>query len=244
LIIMPDEEAARSPLMLLEPLAVSEVEITPALHHVEVYTLTGLLTLLWHGPRDTARVVITAGGGMGSLLGPADGIYHYLGAHFARDDIATIRVGYRRPNHLPYCVHDLAAAADLAVQGGAKSVVTVGHSFGGAVAINTGIALGRHAAGVVTLATQSAGCEHADLLACPLLLVHGEGDELLPPMASEMVRMIVGHGELHLLPETGHLLKEADSFLRERLGSWIPERFAIHPGGEYGSRFRDGIGPS
>jgi len=27
--------------MLLEPLAVSEVEITPALHHVEVYTLHG-----------------------------------------------------------------------------------------------------------------------------------------------------------------------------------------------------------
>jgi len=76
---------------------VSEVEITPTLHHVEVYTLTGLLTLLWHGPRDTERVVITGGGGMGSLLGPADGIYHYLGEQFARDDIATIRVGYRSP---------------------------------------------------------------------------------------------------------------------------------------------------
>ena len=54
---------------------------------------------------------------MGSLLGPAGGIYHDLGERFAADDIATIRVGYRRPNHFPYCVHDLAAAADLARAG-------------------------------------------------------------------------------------------------------------------------------
>ncbi len=39
---------------------------------------------------------------------------------------------------------------------------TVGHSFGGAVAIQAGIVLGAHCRGVVTLATQSAGCEHAD----------------------------------------------------------------------------------
>src|SRR5450759_3731806 len=109
----PDERSPRSPLMLLEPLAVCEVAITPSLHHVEVYTLKGLLTFLWHGPRDTPRVVITCGVGMGSLLGPAGGIYHDLGERFARDDIATIRVGYRRPNHLPACVHDLAAAAHL-----------------------------------------------------------------------------------------------------------------------------------
>src|SRR6185295_573753 len=88
--IMPD--AARSPLTLLEPVAVSEIAINPSLHHVEVYTLKGLLTLLWHGPRDTPKVVITGGGGMGSLLGPAGGIYHSLGEQFARDDIATIRV--------------------------------------------------------------------------------------------------------------------------------------------------------
>jgi pimeloyl-ACP methyl ester carboxylesterase len=227
LIIMPDEEAARSPLMLLEPLAVSEVEIAPALHHVEVYTLSGLLTLLWHGPRDTERVVITGGGGMGSLLGPAGGIYHYLGEHFARDDIATIRVGYRRPNHLPYCVHDFAAAADLAVQGGAKSVVTVGHSFGGAVAIQAAIAFGALARGVVTLSTQSAGCEDAAQLgATPLLLCHGDRDEILPPQTSEVVRLIVGHGELVIFPGAGHLLEEARDDLRELLVQWIPERLS------------------
>jgi pimeloyl-ACP methyl ester carboxylesterase len=225
LVIMPDEGSARSPLMLLEPLAVSEVAISPVLHHVEVYTLKGLLTLLWHGPRDTARVVITGGGGMGSLLGPAGGIYHDLGTRFADDGIATIRVGYRRPNHLPYCVHDFAAAADLAVQGGAKAVVTVGHSFGGAVAIQAAIAFGALAHGVVTLATQSAGCEDASRLgATPLLLCHGLRDEILPPETSEVVRALAGHGEVVTYPTAGHLLDEARNELRELLGRWIPEQ--------------------
>jgi hypothetical protein len=223
----PQDGRARSPLMLLEPLAVSEVAITPALHHVEVYTLSGLLTLLWHGPRDTDRVVITGGGGMGSLLGPAGGLYHELGEQFALDDIATIRVGYRKPNHLPYCVHDLAAAADLAVQGGAEAVVTVGHSFGGAVAIQAAIALGALARGVVTLATQSAGCEDAEQLgSTPLLLCHGMSDEILPPQTSEVVRMIAGHGDLRIFPGAGHLLDEARVELRELLLEWIPERLA------------------
>ena len=51
-------------------------------------------------------------------------------------------------------------------------------------------------------------------------------DELLPPMASEVVRMIAGHGELDLIPGAGHLLREAGDHLREKLGAWIPERFA------------------
>jgi pimeloyl-ACP methyl ester carboxylesterase len=224
---MPDEAAARSPLQLLEPLAVCEVAITPMLHHVEVYTLKGLLTLLWHGPRDTDRVVITGGGGMGGLLGPAGGIYHDLGERFARDDIATIRVGYRRPNHLPYCVHDLAAAADLAVQGGATAAVTVGHSFGGAVAIQAAIAFGAFARGVVTLATQSAGCEDAEQLGdTPLLLCHGDRDEILPAQTSEVVRLLAGHGELVLYRGAGHLLEEARDELRELLFEWIPARLA------------------
>jgi pimeloyl-ACP methyl ester carboxylesterase len=223
--IMPEDGRARSPLMLLEPLAVCEVAITPTLHHVEVYTLKGLLTLLWHGPRDTSRVVITCGGGMGSLLGPAGAIYHDLGSRFASAGIATIRVGYRRPNHLPYCVHDLAAAADLAVQGGAEAVVTVGHSFGGAVAIQAAIAFGALARGVVTLSTQSAGCEDAARLgATPLLLCHGDRDEILPAQTSEVVRALAGQGELVILPGAGHLLDEAHDELRELLGRWIPER--------------------
>ena len=221
---MTDEP--RSPLELLEAMVVQEVEITSDLHHLEVYTMKGLLTLLWHGPRDAVNLVLTCGGGMGSLLGPADGIYHDLGSFFAEHGIGTVRVGYRKPNDLSRCVHDLAAAADLASRSGARRFVTVGHSFGGAVALQAGVILGEHCRGVVTLATQSAGCEHADQLgATPLLLLHGTDDEILPPETSSVVQMLAGHGEVVLLPGAGHLLTQAAVELRERLSEWIPARF-------------------
>jgi pimeloyl-ACP methyl ester carboxylesterase len=139
-----------------------------------------------------------------------------------------LRVGYRRPNDLERCTHDLVAVADLAGRGGARRFVTMGHSFGGAIAVRAGIMLHEHCAGVVTLATQSAGCEVAAALAdTPLLLFHGDRDELLPPFASEMVHSIAGgHGELVLLPGAGHLLSEAHDVLRERLLEWIPARLA------------------
>lgn len=220
-------EDPRSPLELLEALAVQEIEITPGLRHVEVYTMRGLLTLLWHGPKEAADLVVTCGGGMGSLLGPADGLYHQLGGALAERGIGTMRVGYRKPNDLDRCVHDLAAAADLASRSGARRFVTIGHSFGGAVAVQAGIVLAAHCRGVVTLATQSAGCEYASALQAPLLLLHGTRDEILPPETSTMVQMLAGHGEVVLLPDAGHLLSEAATEVRDRLLDWIPQRFSL-----------------
>jgi hypothetical protein len=217
----------RSPLELLEALTMQEVGVADGFRHIEVYTLRGLLTLLWHGPIDATEVLVTCGGGMGSLLGPADGLYHDLGVHFAERGIGTVRVGYRKPNDLSRCVHDMAAAADLAGRRGARRFVTMGHSFGGAVAIQTAAVLGSHCRGVVTLATQSAGCEVAGELGdTPLLLFHGTADEILPPDASAMVQMLAGHGEIVLLPGDGHLLSDSAVELRERLVEWIPARLA------------------
>ncbi|MGZ6963139.1 MAG: alpha/beta hydrolase [Acidimicrobiia bacterium] len=217
----------RSPLELLEALATEDVEIAPDVHHLEIYTLKGLLTLIWHGDPQAEHVVVMGGGGMGGLLGPSGGLYHDLGEELAIRGIGTIRVGYRTPNDRGRCVVDMAAAADLATRTGATRFVTVGHSFGGAVALQVGIALGAHCAGVVTLSTQSAGCEDgAALGATPLLLLHGDRDEILPPDASAVVQMLVGHGELVILPGAGHLLTEAHDELRDILATWIPDRFA------------------
>lgn len=205
-----------------------EIEIAPGLAHLEIYTMRGLLSVLWHGPRDASSVVLTCGGGMGGLLGPADGVYHMLGCELAETyGIATMRVGYRKPNDLSRCVHDVAAAADLASRSGARAFVVVGHSFGGAVAVQAGTVLGAHCRGVVTLSTQSAGCEHAaDLGDTPLLLLHGTDDEILPAETSAVVQMIAGHGEVVLLPGAGHLLTQAAAEVHDRLLEWIPERFA------------------
>lgn len=219
-------ERPRSPLEAIGALASQEVQVTDGLRHVEIYTLGGLLTLLWHGDPAAERLVTACGGAMGGLLGPAEGLYHDLGVRFGEQGIGLVRVGYRKPNDLGACVHDLVAVAELGARRGAKRFVTMGHSFGGAVAIRAAIVLGDDAVGVATLQMQSAGCEEAESLGeAPVILFHGERDELLPPQASELVQMLTG-GELVVFPDTGHLLTEVADELRDRLGTWIPERFS------------------
>ena len=203
-------------------MAAQEWQVTPTLRHIEIYTMEGLLTLLWHGDPECEHVVLMMGGAMGGMLGPSDGLYAELGERFAADGIGTIRIGYRKPNHLPRCVHDVCASADLASRSGARSFVTVGHSFGGAVAVQAGTVLAEHCRGVVTLATQSAGCEEAEHLTAPLLLIHGMQDELLPAQTSEVVRMIAGQGELMILEPDGHLLDKSRDAIVTKLLDWIP----------------------
>jgi pimeloyl-ACP methyl ester carboxylesterase len=220
--VRPVSEAT-TPLGALDVIADQEVEVAPGLRHLELFTLRGLLTLLWHGEPTSGGAVVACGGAMGGLLGPGGGLYHRLGVALADHGVATVRVSYRRPNDLDACCLDTAAAVQLAVGNGADRVVVLGHSFGGAVAVRVAVALPQFVAGVVTFATQSAGCEVAGGLAGrPLLLFHGDRDELLPVEASEVVKAMAGHAELVVLPNDGHLLAKSGDILFERLLGWIP----------------------
>jgi pimeloyl-ACP methyl ester carboxylesterase len=205
------------------------VELAPNLRHLEVYTMRGLLTVLWHGDVDAPGAVVVGGGAMGGLLGPADGFYHWLGEHLGApgSGIGVLRVGWRRPNDLDLCTLDLLAAADLAARAGARGFVTGGHSFGGAIAVRGAMAIGEWCRGVVTFATQSAGCEGAGELTAPLLAFHGDQDELLPLQASEVVcHLAGGPAEVVVCEGSGHLLSEAGDLLREQVPAWIRERLA------------------
>jgi hypothetical protein len=221
-------ESPSTPLEALQVMASGDVMLTPSLRHIEMYTMRGLLTILWHEPpEDAARqpgALVLCGGAMGGLLGPGDALYHRLGVAWAARGVHVLRVSYRRPNDLDSCCVDLAAAAQLAIGGGgADQVVLMGHSFGGAVAVRVGVGLREMVSGVATFATQSAGCELAGgLQGLPFLLFHGERDEILPIQASEMVQMIAGCGELVRLPNDGHLLAKSDGVLWERLEEWLP----------------------
>jgi len=229
-------ERGTTPLDALGVMASQDVMLTPTLRHVEMYTMRGLLTLLWHEPDVEAfpggaapAAMVLCGGAMGGLLGPADGLYHRLGVEWAARGVPVLRVSYRRPNDLEACSLDVAAAVQMAVgAGGAERVVVMGHSFGGAVAVRVGVGLRQFVAGVVTFATQSAGCEIAGgLEGAPLLLFHGDRDEILPFESSEMVRMIAGSGEVVRLPGDGHLLARSGDAMWERLEEWLPEVLAL-----------------
>lgn len=200
-------------------------DIGEHLTHHEVYTWEGLLTLLWHGEQSAADVVLACGGALGGVLGPG-GLYQRLGSTYAERGIGTVRVGYRVPNNLDACVHDLLAAADLAVKAGARRIVCMGHSFGGAVAIQAAAALGERCRGVVTFATQSGGAELGEQLgeaSVPCLHIHGDADTVLPFFASQMVQMLTG-GELMIIPGGDHALGGAREEIWAKLEDWLAPR--------------------
>lgn len=211
----------------LHPLASSEVAITPTLIHREVYTARGLLTGLLHEPpagSATPAAIVMCGGAMGGLLGPGHALFHVLGERWAQRGVRAIRVGYRSPNDLDRCAHDLACGVEWARDAGAERIVVMGHSFGGAVAVRTAVVMPASIAGVVTFATQSAGCEVAGAMGGrPLLLFHGDQDELLPAESSHMVQAIAGSGDVVILPGDGHLLGKSDDAIIERLDAWLPD---------------------
>ena len=224
---LPDRDPSDpTALEALHPLASSEVRVSATLRHRETYTRRGLLSVFVHEPAtDTApaAAIVACGGALGGVLGPGHALYHHLGERWAARGVTFVRIGYREPNNLDLCAHDLACGVELARDAGATRIVVMGHSFGGAVAVRTAVIMPMSVVGVVTFATQSAGCEVAGALAGrPLLLFHGELDELLPPEASHVVAAIAGHGEVVVLPGDGHLLGRSDDAISERLEEWLP----------------------
>jgi len=214
------------PLHALGVMASQSAMITPTLRHVELFTMRGLLTVLWHVPSKNIEVkrsaIVACGGAMGGLLGPADGLYQRLGDEWSSRGVPVLRVDYRKPNDMDSCCLDVAAAVQMAADVGAERVVVMGHSFGGAVAVRAAVVMDE-VSGVVTYATQSAGCEVAGgLRGRPLLLFHGDLDEILPLQSSEVVAAIAGRGEVVVCEGDGHLLTHSGDAMFERLQEWLP----------------------
>ncbi|NNE73660.1 MAG: hypothetical protein HKN26_08360 [Acidimicrobiales bacterium] len=218
-----------TPLDALQALGTADQRLAPDLELIEIYTMGGMLKLLWHGTRDADEVVMLLGGAMGGFLGPGK-VYHRLGQHLAAQGRAAVHVDYRRPDKLDQSLLDAAAATDLAMRQGGRKFVALGHSFGGAVAVQLAVAVGAACEGVATVATQSAGCEIAEQLhPTPLLLIHGGEDVILPAASSEMVRMIAGYGDYDFVPDADHNFTHHGTSLFERLSAFIDTSFASAP---------------
>lgn len=214
---------------MLGVLAKADGEFTETSRLVEIYTMEGLLQIMWHGAPGATDVALMCGGAMGGMLGPGRSLYLELGLELAAEGRAAMAVGYRKPGDLPRCLLDTCAAADLALRNGAERFAILGHSFGGAVAIQAASTFTAHTAGVITYATQSAGCEEASRLGdTPLLLLHGERDSILGPENSMMVQTLAGTGEVRTFPGTDHLMAEAAEEIAQITGTWVREKFAAH----------------
>ena len=223
------QDRPETPLDALGIMASQQAILGPNLRQVEMYTRRGLLSLLWHEPDDVAQKVgvVMVGGSMGGTLGPGDSLFHALGEALVAVGVPSIRLSYRKPNDMDSCCVDTAAAVQLLVGSGADAVVIMGHSFGGAVAIRVAVGLSEMVCGVVTFATQSAGCEIAGgLHSTPLLMFHGDSDSILPLEASEVVRAIAGTGDLHVMHGDDHLLAKSHDVMFSTTMEWLNTVFA------------------
>jgi hypothetical protein len=222
------QDALQTPLDVLGIMASQQGLLSPTVRQVEMYTRRGLLSLLWHEPSELTRNVgiVMVGGAMGGTLGPGNGLYNDFGHSLAEYGVPSIRLGYRAPNDMDSCCVDAAAAVQLLIGSGVDRVVLMGHSFGGAVAIRVAVGLSEMVAGVVTFATQSAGCEIAGgLQGKPLLMFHGDSDSILPAEASEMVRTIAGYGDLRIMEGDDHLLTNSHDHMFEEVLKWLKNIF-------------------
>jgi alpha/beta superfamily hydrolase len=192
---------------------------------ITIETRRGPVEALWDEVgAPSVGVVLMVGGADGGFEGPAEAIYPALVEDFGAAGVSSLRVDFRIkkfPNDVDEGVYDVGAALGWLRERDVTRVVLVGHSFGGAVVIDAG-ARSPLAAGVVTLATQTAGALRVSELAPrPILLVHGTDDVRLPPRCSEMLYEMAGEPrDLVLIEGATHSLRQAREQVRDLVRSF------------------------
>lgn len=187
---------------------------------------TGDAAVLW---------VFGSGGGLG---GPAGGIYSRLSEQLRPRGVAGLELDYRRPGALGDCVDDVLTGLAFLASLGRRRVVLVGHSFGGAVVIAAGVE-SPNVVAVAALSSQTAGAGEVDRLSPrPVLLAHGEADEMLPAACSrDLFARAREPKRLILYPGCRHGLDECREALDRDLSAWLAEVLGLarQPGVEAGS---------
>jgi pimeloyl-ACP methyl ester carboxylesterase len=179
---------------------------------------TGDAAVLW---------VFGAGGGWG---GPAGGLYPRLGQTLTREGVSSLEVAYRYPGRLDLCVADVLLAVEWLASERRRRVLLVGHSFGGAVVINAA-AISDRVIGVAALSSQSFGGDRVrELKGKPVLLAHGEADEVLPDRCSrDLFRMACEPKTLLLYPGCHHGLDQCVEQLDNDLLAWLRRVISATP---------------
>ncbi len=193
----------------------------------------GELKGLFH-PTETAEAAILWLGGVGGGFdGPARGLFARLARKLVPDGVASLRLDWRYRTDLDECVMDaLVGVHYLHTDGGFERIVLVGHSMGGAVAIQAGIV--RHETrGVAALSSQTFGTNGVHRLAPrkPLLLLHGTSDQVLPDICSRDIYDRAGHPKsIRLYEGCDHVLEGCASLVERDLEQWLRDVLEVDIG--------------
>ncbi|MQF83167.1 alpha/beta hydrolase, partial [SAR202 cluster bacterium AD-802-E10_MRT_200m] len=170
--------------------------------------------------------IIWVSGAKGGFDGPADGLSGVLAEELVNVGISSLRVDYRVPGNLPDSTMDTLAAISYLKSVGFKSIVLVGYSFGGAVAI-TAAPFSPLCSGVVAISCQTFEAVNASWVSPrSLLLLHGQIDTRLPASCSERIFSWAEEPkELIILPGGDHSLRSCRKEVYGYLNSWLLSHF-------------------
>jgi hypothetical protein len=192
--------------------------------HVVISTTDGNLECIFHNTGSTLGVIWLCGA-LGGFDGPSFGIFKILSERMFADGISSLRLHYRYPGDFEECVQDVLVGVDYLKQKGIDKVALVGHSFGGAVAIQAGT-MSPEVKTVVGLASQTYGARRvAKLAPRSLLLIHGERDRNLSVDCSKYIyEWAEEPKELRILKNNGHFLREAHQELLTWIRDWLMDK--------------------
>ncbi len=202
-----------------------EIEREPAggvVEDVRLRTNDGIIPCRYHAAAGGDSAVLWVFGAGGGLGGPAGGVYERLAGRLAPQNIASLQLDYRKPGRLIDCVLDVLLGIGFLRNQVRHRIILVGHSFGGAVVINAGIASSAVVA-VAALSSQMSGADDiAEISPRPVLLIHGTADEVLSDICSrELYELAAEPKELILYPGCGHGLDECREQLDRDLMAWL-----------------------
>ena len=186
-----------------------------------INTTRGPIPMVLHSAPDKGRAALCVSGAIGGFDGPAH-LYPRLGLELPRSGITIARINYRAPNEFGECVLDTLAGLTFLGGIGHESQAIIGHSFGGAVAINAGT-ISPRVRTVIALSSQLAGAHVVgDLAPKPLLLIHGGADVILSHESSQALFDRAAEPKtLRILPNVGHGLAEAADEVFDTVCDWL-----------------------
>lgn len=212
---MADEE------LELRLLGVDPEEEIAGARRLTLRTTRGPIPIILHGSDKATRGVLCISGAIGGFDGPAR-LYARLGLELPRQGYVVARMNYRHPNDFDECLLDTLGSLNFLASIGVERAALIGHSFGGAVAINAGT-ISPVASTVIAISSQLAGAHVVDELAPkPLLLIHGTADTILPDECSRILYEKAREPKtLKLFDGADHRMNPVGDELFALVQSWI-----------------------